>query len=104
MSVHVFVCVCVCVCVFVCVCVCVSVCVSVCVFANSTFDGPITNLLLMLCILTEVFSRALAKGEKDFNDFKFGTFISRFPRDGAANMAVKGLIFLQIFGSAGTQT
>ena len=26
-----------------------------------------------------------------FNDFKFGTFIDRFPRDAAANMAVKGL-------------
>ena len=25
------------------------------------------------------------------NDFKFGTFIGRFPSDGAASMAVKGL-------------
>ena len=28
---------------------------------------------------------------KIFNDFKFGTFIGRFPNDGGASMAVKGL-------------
>ena len=32
--------------------------------ANSIFDGPITNLLSILCILIEVLSRAHAKGEK----------------------------------------
>ena len=32
------------------------------------------------------------EGEKSLNDFKFGTFIGHFPRDGVANMAVKGLI------------
>ena len=31
------------------------------------------------------------KKEEDLNDLKFGTFIGRFPRDGAACMAVKGL-------------
>ena len=30
--------------------------------ANSVFDGPITNLLSVLCILIEVLSRAHAKG------------------------------------------
>ena len=28
---------------------------------------------------------------KGFNDFKFGTFIGRFPSDRAASMALKGL-------------
>ena len=30
-------------------------------------------------------------GKKSLNDFKFGTFIGRFPSDGAASMAEKGL-------------
>ena len=42
---------------------------------KSVFDGPITNLLSILCILTEVLWCARAKGEKRLNDFKFGTFI-----------------------------
>ena len=29
---------------------------------------------------------------KSLNDFKFGTFIDRFPSDGVAGRAVKGLI------------
>ena len=29
--------------------------------------------------------------QKSLNGFKFGTFIDRFPSDGAATMAVKGL-------------
>ena len=33
------------------------------------------------------------KEEKGLNDFKFGTFGGRFPSDGAASMAVKGLHF-----------
>ena len=51
----------------------------------------ITNLLSVLCILIETLSRVHTKGKKDLNDLKFGTFIGRFPRDGAACMAVKGL-------------
>ena len=59
--------------------------------ANSTFNGRRTNLLSILCTVIEVFSRGLANGEKSLNDFKFGTFIGRFPNAGGANMAVKGL-------------
>ena len=33
----------------------------------------------------------MRRGQKSLNGFKFGTFISRFPSDGAASMAVKGL-------------
>ena len=58
---------------------------------NSVFDGLITNLLSILCILVEVISRAYAKEVKSLNGFKFGTFIGRFPSDGAAGMTVKGL-------------
>ena len=43
----------------------------------------------------KVLSCGLANGESR-NNFKFGTFIGRFPSDGAANMAVKGLI-LQVY-------
>ena len=38
------------------------------------FDGPTTNLLLILCILIEVLLQAHAKGKKILNYFKFGTF------------------------------
>ena len=80
---------------------------------NRIFDGPITNLLSILHMLIEIFSRAHAgrgegggrqtdrqtetdrqrqrQTEKSLNGFKFGTFSGRFPRDGAANMTVKGL-------------
>ena len=58
--------------------------------ANIVFDGPITNLLSILCILLEVLSHAHAKLGGG-NNLKFGTFIVRFPRDHAASMAVKGL-------------
>ena len=64
--------------------------------ANSTFDGPITILLSVLCILVEVLSRAQAKSGKSLNDFKFGTSIGRFPSDGAASTAVKGLMGFKI--------
>ena len=57
------------------------------------FDGPITNLFSILSILTEIFLRARAKGKKDPNDSKFGTFVSRLPSEGAASMAVKGFKF-----------
>ena len=39
----------------------------------------------------EILSPAHAKGEKSLNDFTLGTFTGRFPSDGAASMAVKGL-------------
>ena len=59
--------------------------------ANSIFDGPITSLLSVLCILVEVLSNAQAKKGKSFNHFKFGTSVGRFSSDGAASTAVKGL-------------
>ena len=57
--------------------------------ANSIFDGPITNLLSILCILIEAFSRANAKagggaggggggGEWSLNDLNFATFNGLF--------------------------
>ena len=67
---------------------------------NAIFDDPVTNLLSVLCILIEVLLRAHAKdggggggagGRRSLNDFKFGTFIGRFPSHGASSMAVKGL-------------
>ena len=33
---------------------------------------------------------------KSLSGFKFGTVIGRFPSDGAASMAVKGLILLSL--------
>ena len=59
--------------------------------ANSIFDGPLTNLLSTLRVLTEVLLRVQTKGKRGLNNFKFGTFSGRFPSDGDANMAVKGL-------------
>ena len=50
----------------------------------------------MLCVFTEVLLRAHAKGRRSLNDFKFGTSVGCFLSDGAAGMAVKGLI-LQSF-------
>ena len=58
---------------------------------NSIFEGPLTNLLSVLCVLAEVPSRAHAKTGKSLNHFKFGTSVGRFSSDGAASMAVKGL-------------
>jgi len=46
----------------------------------------------MLCILIQVLSRAYAKGRKSVNDFKFGTFVDRFPSDTLASMVMKKLI------------
>ena len=60
--------------------------------ANSIFDVPIPSLLSLLYILIEVISRACAKGKKGLNDFKLGTLTGLFQSDGAASMAVKGLI------------
>ena len=49
-----------------------------------------TNLISVLCVLIEFLSRAHVEGKRLY-DFKFGNFIGRFPSDGAASMAVKGL-------------
>ena len=49
------------------------------------------DLLPVLCILIEILSRTHAQGEKSLNEFKFGTFIVRFPSDGPACSAVKGI-------------
>ena len=38
----------------------------------------------------------MRRGKKGLNDFKFGTFIGRFPSDGTVSVAVKGLISLNI--------
>ena len=59
--------------------------------ANSIFDGPVTNLFSVLCILTEILSRTHAKVGKGLNGFKFGTFVGRFQNDEVASIAVKGL-------------
>ena len=66
--------------------------------AKSILDGPITNLLSILCILTEILSLTHAKGGKKrgHNDFKFGTLIGRFLSDGAASIAAKGLIYTHL--------
>ena len=58
--------------------------------ADSIFDGPVTNLLSVLCIWVEVLLRAHAKSGESLNDFKFGS-CSRFSSDAAASTAVKGL-------------
>ena len=58
---------------------------------SSVFGSPKTNLLSILCILTEILSCAHAERAKSLNDFKFGIAIGRFPSDGAVSMAVKGL-------------
>ena len=39
-------------------------------------------------------NHSTCEGVKSLNDLKFGIFISRFPSDGAASLAVKGLIDL----------
>ena len=49
---------------------------------NCVFDGPIANLLSVLYIL---------KVRKSLNDFKFSTFVGRFPSETLARMAVTGL-------------
>ena len=57
---------------------------------NSLFDGPVTNLLSVLCISIEIVSRALVKGGGE-GGVKCGTFIVRLLSDGAASVAVEGL-------------
>ena len=67
---------------------------------NSIFDGPVTNLLSVLCVSVEVLAHA--KRGKSLNDFKFGPSNSstgRFLSDGAASTAVKGLTECQLPGT-----
>ena len=45
---------------------------------NSIFDGLISNILSILCILIEILLCAYAKERKSQNDFKFGTFTGHF--------------------------
>ena len=45
------------------------------------FDGPVTNLLSVRCILIEILSRVHAKEEKGLNVFKLATFLGSFPID-----------------------
>ena len=59
---------------------------------NSICDGTVTNLLPILCINRNPFTGSCEGGKTSLNGFKFGTFIGSFPRDGAASMAVNGLI------------
>ena len=53
---------------------------------NSIFDGPVTNLLSLLCILIEVPSRGHAK------ILSLALLLVVFRSDDPASLAVKGLI------------
>ena len=60
---------------------------------NSISDGPVTDLLSILCILIEILSHAHAhaKGaKKSLRGFRVGTSFGNFPSDGAASKVVKG--------------
>ena len=56
------------------------------------FDGTATNLLSVLCIVTEILSCVHAKGEKGINGFKVGTFFGHFKSDSVASTPVNGLV------------
>ena len=56
---------------------------------NGIFDGLISNLLSIQCILIEILSFANAKGKNGFNSFRVGTFSDGFKSDSAASVAVK---------------
>ena len=61
---------------------------------DSVFDRPLTNLLLILCVLVErsPFTCSCVEGGS-LNDFRLGISVGRFSSDGvAASTAVKGLI------------
>ena len=64
--------------------------------ANSIFDGPITTLLSMLCILVDVLSCAYVGSGKSLNDSVSGTSTGRFSSDSVASMAVKGLMQAEV--------
>ena len=61
---------------------------------NSIFDGPITNVLSILCVLIELLSRAHMMGTKkkknSLNGFNLALYC-RLPSEGAASMTVNGL-------------
>ena len=59
------------------------------------FDGLVTNLLSVLCILVEILSCAHAKGEKALTISNLALLLVVFPSDGAGSMTVKGLIHNQ---------
>ena len=59
--------------------------------ADSILDGPVTNLLSVLCILVEVLSRAQTRRGESLNHFRFGTFVGSFSCNSAASTAAKGL-------------
>ena len=61
--------------------------------SDSMFDGPVANLLLIIRILIEILSRAHAEdGKQSLHNFQIWRFsIGRFPCDGTASVAVKGL-------------
>ena len=47
--------------------------------SDSVFSGPVTHLLLMLCVLMKILSHASAKTKtKRLKGFKFRTFNCRF--------------------------
>ena len=46
--------------------------------ASNIFDGPITNLLLILCFFIQVLSGANAKGEKAEKALSFGSSVGCF--------------------------
>ena len=55
----------------------------------SLFDGPVK---IYFQYYGSTFTRSCEGGGKSLNGFKFGDFMIRFPSDGAASMAVKGLM------------
>ena len=60
--------------------------------ANSIFDGPTTNLLLILCVLIEVLLHAHVKGIFYFIIIlSLALFIDCFSNDGMTSMDVKSL-------------
>ena len=57
------------------------------------FDGPVTNLLSVQCILIRVLSGAhVTEEKKALMISSLALLIGRFPSDDAASMAVKVLI------------
>ena len=63
--------------------------------ANSVFDGTVTNLLSMLYILKKSFYLLVERGGGGGGGLMISSLallFGRFPSDGAASMAVKGLI------------
>ena len=61
--------------------------------ANRIFDGPIANLLSILCILIEIIPRAHVKGWV-LMILNLALSLVIFQATGAASMAVKGLTLL----------